>query len=197
MRGRADLFENGTSSLELVVEVTIEAAVSLTKSDVRVQTKGGEAVAEGSKVVVGDALTVTASAFDYERLPIARKSLQIAAELSSGARNHSVLVQHLDGEEYRVELPSTWIDEPGEYTLRVDGVEMHFTVTQASESLYVAAGIAAVRTRLSFFVRTVSPQFCARCVCCAAAFPSTGRDERSALQKSAPREGVLALVPEL
>jgi hypothetical protein len=144
MRGRADLFENGTSRLELVVAVTIEADVYLGQADVRLQTKGGEDVTSGSKVIIGDTLTVTAIAFDYERLPIGRATLRILAELSSVASNHTALVQPLDGNSYRAELPSTWIDTPGEYTLRLGSVEIRFTVTKTNQSLYVAAAIGAV-----------------------------------------------------
>ena len=146
MRGRVDLFENSTSNLELVVQVTIEAAVSVAVSDVRVQTSDREDVAPGSLVIVGDTLTVTVSAFDYERLPIARSALQLLAELS-GVTKNAVPVQHHDGNTYRAVLPSSWIGDPGEYTLRVDGFEItKFTVTKTNQSLIVAGGIVGVCT---------------------------------------------------
>jgi hypothetical protein len=147
MRGRHDLFENGTGSLEVVVEVAIEAAASLTEADVRVQTKDGENLAQSSKVSAGDTLAVTASAFDYERLKISRPALQILAELSTGTRNETVPLQHLDGNTYRAELPGSWLEVPGDYILRIHGVEFRFSVTQPNQNLYVAAGIGAVRAR--------------------------------------------------
>jgi hypothetical protein len=81
IRGRSDLFENATNHLRVPVEETIEAAVNLTSADVRMQKSSGLLVLDGEQIVAGDTLLVTADAFDYERLPIARAGLQIPVQL--------------------------------------------------------------------------------------------------------------------
>jgi hypothetical protein len=57
-------------------------------------------------------------------------------------------MQHFDGNTYRTELPSSWIEQPGRYTLWIDGgaVTIEFTVAQSSASVYIAAGIGSVRS---------------------------------------------------
>ena len=52
----------------MAVEVTIEAAVIVTKDDVRVIDREGNGVTDGREVVIGRALSVTVTAFDFERL---------------------------------------------------------------------------------------------------------------------------------
>jgi hypothetical protein len=60
-------------------------------------------------------------------------------------------MQHQDGNTYQVVLPSSWISEPGLYTLRIqtqiDGgaIEIRFVAVESSkEQLYLAAGLSAV-----------------------------------------------------
>ena len=158
MRGRSDLFERGSSSLQMAVVVIIEAAVALTTVDVLVVDQDGDAVADSSKVETGSALTLTASAFDSDRLPICRTTLLIAVELSqpSGARNNTLPMQHQYGNTYQVVLPTSWIVAPGPYTLWIDSgaVMVQFTATDESmNDLYLAAGLAAtVAVLLILFV---------------------------------------------
>jgi hypothetical protein len=113
------------------------------------QTQGGDARMDGSELVVGDGLTVTASAFDYERLQICRPELQMPIAFSqlSGEGNHTVPMQHQYSNMYRAELPSAWMDQPGRYTLLIDGgaVTLRLVVTRSNQNVYVAAGIGGVR----------------------------------------------------
>jgi uncharacterized protein with PQ loop repeat len=147
--GRSDLFELNTGSLAMAVEVTIEAALRLTNADVRVVDRDGNSVTDGGEVVSGRTLSVTARAFDFERLQICRTALQIAVQLSqlSGASNESLPMVHHDGNTYQAELPSSWISEPGPYTLWIDGgaVAIRFVAAESSKNLvYLAAALSAV-----------------------------------------------------
>ena len=149
MRGGSELFERGTSFLEMAVEVMIEAAVRLTSADVRVQDLDGNDVVGGSEVVTGSALILTARAFDVDRLQICRTAMQIQVELSrlSGANNNSLPLQHRDGNTYYAMLPSSWLGDPGHYTLWIDGgaVTIRFMAVQTSQNqIYLAAGLTAV-----------------------------------------------------
>jgi hypothetical protein len=153
------LFELGTSVLTMAVEVLIEAAPYLIASDVTVQTSDEEQLANGAEVNYGDAITVIAQAFDFERLAICRKGLPILAILSasSGQQPKSVLLDHQSAwtacNWFALQLPDGWIDEPGSYLLRVasviqgvevDGVVISFVVVDSrNKQKYVAAGIAA------------------------------------------------------
>jgi uncharacterized protein with PQ loop repeat len=147
--GRTQVFEQGSDELMMAVEVTIEAAVVVTKEDVRVVDREGNSVSDGGEVVIGRALSVTVTAFDFERLPIRRTALQIGVQLSqlSGSSNNTLPMQHQDGNTYQAEVPSSWISKPGPYTLWIDGgaIEIHFVVAESSKNqLYLAAGLSGV-----------------------------------------------------
>jgi hypothetical protein len=149
MRNRSDLFELNTSRLEMPVEVTIEAAVRPTSADVRVEDQDGNDVVDGGEVVTGGTLTLTLSAFDFERLPICRTTLQVAAELSqlSGRSNKSLPMQHQYDNSYRLTVPSSWIGDPGSYTLWIHGgaVTIHFAaVATSKKQIYLVAGLSGV-----------------------------------------------------
>jgi hypothetical protein len=149
LSGRSDLFEGNTSVLGMAVEVVVEAAAHLTSADVRCINLDGKDVVEGSMVVAGGALILTAVVYDFERLPICRGALQIAVELSqlSEASNNTLQLRHQYGNTYHAVLPSSWIAEPGPYTLWLDGgaVTIHFEAVETSKSLiYIVGGLTAV-----------------------------------------------------
>jgi hypothetical protein len=100
-------------------------------------------------VVIGGALSVTVTAFDFERLPICRTALQIGIQVSqlSGSSTNTLPMQHQDGNTYQAEVPSSWISKPGPYTLRIggDAIMIHFVAAESSKNqLYLAAGLSAV-----------------------------------------------------
>jgi hypothetical protein len=131
-------------------QVMIEATALLMTQDIQVLTRDAQQLTYGSEVPINDMLTVTANVYDYERLRICRTALLIKVELSqfSSEPNRTQLMQHFDGNTYRTELPSSWIEQPGRYTLWIDGgaVTIEFTVAQSSASVYIAAGIGSVRS---------------------------------------------------
>ena len=150
--GRSDLFELNTSSLVVAVEVTIEAAVFLNPSDVRVQKRSGDDLIHGSEVVAGDTLTVTAQAFDFERRPVTRATLQIPVALSCAETSLEFsTLKWKFGNTFVVELPSAWIEEPGEYVLWMNATAdssgvapITFTVSSGNQTMYVGLGIAVL-----------------------------------------------------
>jgi hypothetical protein len=167
IRGRSDIFENNTggstSNLAMTIELTVEATVVLTKADLQIQTRNGHELFDGSEVVAGDKLTVTARAFDYERLEIARAGMSILLSLDSQERVRTFELQYLRKNLYRGEVPSSWIDVPGRYTISVNAtagsaevVSIALEVSSGSERVYVALGIAALPVALlvafSFYV---------------------------------------------
>ncbi len=156
---RADLFEDGTHSIALPVELTIEAAPVLQRDDVEARTSSGASVASGSIVTAGDTLVVTVHTFDYERLPIARPGLRMELILTQDALPKAIELRYLADSDagsavrnvYRGEVPGSYIELPGEYTLRInsiaDGTQpglepIVFTVTATNQSMYVGLGIA-------------------------------------------------------
>jgi hypothetical protein len=156
IRGRSDIFANNTggstSSLVMTVELTVEAAVVLTEADLRLQTQSGDELNDGGEVVARETLTATATAFDYERLPIARAGVKIALTLDSLENFRVLELQYLGGNRYGGEVPSSWIETPGKYVLRVNStaessaevMPIAFEVSSESTSLYVGLGIAAL-----------------------------------------------------
>ena len=133
----------------MTVEATIEAAVQLSSADVRVQDQDGNDVVDGSEVVTGGTLTLTLTAFDFERLQICRTSLQIDVVLSelSGRSNSTLPMLHQYGNTYEVTLPSSWIGDPGLYTLWIGGgaVTIHFAAVATSKNqIYLVAGLSGV-----------------------------------------------------
>ena len=146
MAGRSDLFDKGTHLLTMEVQVAILAAPSVTLADVRIQRSSGEDLVDGGSVVTGDALTITASAFDYERLPISRAGLQLTVHLVGGGGLLKLLeMRYREGNTYRSEVPSSWLEKAGSYSLRIgDMVEIRFEVSASNRSLYIGAAIASV-----------------------------------------------------
>jgi hypothetical protein len=162
--GRSDLFENGTQLSVIDVEVTVSATPCLTSADVLVQTSSGETLREGGEVTAGDTLTIVVSAFDFMRLPISRPALQITGFLleSRGALK-TIQLQHRQSNAYRGEVPSSWIDNDGEYSLGIGTndtsvAELRFVVVTSSQSLYIGIGIASVRRMRFHAGRSVSPR---------------------------------------
>jgi hypothetical protein len=145
--GRSDLFEKGTHVLTMEVQVIILAVPNVTLADLRVQRSSGEDLTNGGSVVTGDALIISATAFDYERLPIPRAGLQLTVNLTGGGGLQKLLeMQYREGSTYRSEVPSSWLEKAGSYSLRIgDVVEIRFEVSASNRSLYIGAGIASVR----------------------------------------------------
>jgi hypothetical protein len=98
-------------------------------------------------MVTGDALIISATAFDFERLPIPRAGLQLTVNLTGGGGLQKLLeMQYREGSTYRSEVPSSWLEKAGSYSLRIgDVVEIRFEVSASNRSLYIGAGIASVR----------------------------------------------------
>jgi hypothetical protein len=151
MRGRADLFENGTSSLELVVEVTIVAEVSLPHSEVVVRTAEQDIVGDGGSVTAGSSLSVRVNAMDFEGLAITRPDLRITMSLSTSdarfAKRASLLF--VSGSTYGGEIPGSWVPDPGNFGLSLSGTDsefgIHFEVVQQDRKvIYLATGLSAV-----------------------------------------------------
>jgi hypothetical protein len=176
-------FENQTDVLRMIAEVEIVATPHLQPADVIVYTPTGDGLGYGGDVRVESGLTVEAFVFDYDRLMIFRPDLPLslcylqgdASNLpldisSSTAQGEKLLksakMQHAgpkqSGNMYIGELPSSWIDSPGNFILRVAlnvsecaswqrnesiGFEMRFRVTKSSTGVYVALGVAAVCPR--------------------------------------------------
>jgi hypothetical protein len=169
----SSVFELKSSVLEMVAELTIVAEVELIPSDVSVQTLDGgrlstteAASATDSKIITindelaaGRRLIVTVKAFDYERLPISRPDVQIRMILFIGdshnrARKGATNLLYLTANEYRAELPATWVQDAGSYDLSITSstrsVTLRFTVVSSSkQNLYIALGISSVRTPVS------------------------------------------------
>jgi hypothetical protein len=164
------VFELKSSVLEMVAELTIVAEVELIPSDVSVQTLDGgrlstteAASATDSKIItindelaVGRRLIVTVKAFDYERLPISRPDVQVGMILLIGDSHNrawkgATNLLYLTANEYRAELPATWVQDAGSYDLSITSstrsVTLRFTVVSSSkQNLYIALGISSVRT---------------------------------------------------
>jgi hypothetical protein len=105
---------------------------------------------DGGTVVAGDTLVVSATAFDYERLAIPRPGLQLMVRLTGVKGLRLSEMQYMDGNLYRFEVPSSWVEDAGSYSLNISSdlasaVEIRFTVSSASQNAYIALGIAAVR----------------------------------------------------
>jgi hypothetical protein len=145
----AELFESSTHVLTMNVTVGIEATPCLTSTDVFVRDQDGNYVVNGREVVTGGTLSLTLTAFDFDRLPICRSTLQVEVELSqlSGRSNTSLPMQHQHDNTYQLTLPSSWIGDPGLYTLWIHGgaVTIHFAVVGTSKNqIYLVAGLSGV-----------------------------------------------------
>jgi hypothetical protein len=156
MAGRSDLFENGTQISMIEVAVTIEAAPYLTAQDMQVTKFTGEEVRDNGVLALGDILRVAVYAFDYGRKPISRAGLRITASLiGSDAKPQIVDLQYATAGTnlYRGDIPSSWLEAAGSYSLRVSvnssNVESTtltwaLTVAASNRSLYVAVAISSV-----------------------------------------------------
>jgi hypothetical protein len=139
----------------MAAELWIVADVSLEQDDATVQTADGSVLGVEAEVPAGSKLTVTVSAFDYERLPISRPGLQIAMRLTMGDTTKPLFkgaasLVHLAGNKYRAEVPGTWLVDAGSYHLAItsstnSGATLKFTVSSSRQSLYIALGISSVR----------------------------------------------------
>jgi hypothetical protein len=129
------------------VQVAILAVPSVTSADVRIQRSSGDDLTDGGSVVTGDTLIISADAFDYERLPISREGLQLTVHLVGGGGSLKFLeMRYRVGNTYRSEVPSSWLEKAGSYTLRIGNtVEIRFEVSASNQSLYIGAAIASVR----------------------------------------------------
>ena len=107
-------------------------------------------------MAAGSKLIVTVKAFDYERLPISRPGVQIGMNLSmGGVWKGAANLLYLSANEYRAEVPATWMEDAGSYHLEIANLEiasgarsfvtLHFTVSSSKSSLYIALGISSVR----------------------------------------------------
>jgi hypothetical protein len=144
--GRRELFEDGTSSTTMQVEVSISATPSIMMQDVVIKTSSG-VVLEGGTINAGNTLTVIVRAFDFTRAPIFRSTLEIRAELACvGREGWKVNLQHKTSNVYFVEVPGEKLDEPGDYTLslspRVESVKATFAVAKSKRNLYIAGGMS-------------------------------------------------------
>jgi hypothetical protein len=162
------VFERESSVLQMVVELTIVAEVELILSDVVVQTLDGGTLSTGAStatsnldivtvdaVAAGSKLVVTVKAFDYERLPISRPDLRIVATLVMGENRvwqGVTNLMFLSANEYRAEVPATWVQDAGSYDLNVSSstssVELRFSVSSSKQSVYIALGISSVKASL-------------------------------------------------
>jgi hypothetical protein len=143
------VFEQGSNELAMIVELSIISDVSLELKDVTVQTADASALGAGGEVAVGSKLIVTVVAFDYERLPISRRDLQIGMNLSmGGVWKGAANLLYLTANEYRAEVPA--IPDAGSYDLIISSstgsVTLRFTVSGSKQALYIALGISSVRT---------------------------------------------------
>jgi hypothetical protein len=153
LRGRSDLFAEGTSTIAMEVEVTINALVVLLAKDIRVQVSSGNDLQADGRVVAGDKLSVTAHAADYERMEIRRAGLLIRALITRVVEGEpevrSIDLQHDSTNVYRGEVPSSWLDTAAKYTLCICSSSncdcRAFEVTKTNETLIVASVIGAVR----------------------------------------------------
>jgi hypothetical protein len=150
---RDQVFEQGSNELAMIVELSIISDVSLELKDVTVQTADASALGAGGEVAVGSKLIVTVVAFDYERLPISRRDLQIEMSLEMMGdtqvfKGNTKLAFWADN-KYRAEVPPTWIEVAGSYHIKIasasSNVTLHFTVSSSKQSLYIALGISSVR----------------------------------------------------
>jgi hypothetical protein len=116
-----------------------------------VQTSSGDILSYGGEVTAGDTLTVTVYAFDYGRQPISRAGLPVDGFVGSQLVPRAIQIQLREGNTYRGEIPSSWIDKDGgEYRLVVGTAdtsvaELRFVIVTSSRSLYVGIVIALVR----------------------------------------------------
>jgi hypothetical protein len=118
----------------------------------------GAAAATDSKIVTltdevaaGSKLIVTVKAFDYERLPISRPGVQIGMNLSmGGVWKGAANLLYSTANEYRAEVPATWVQDAGSYDLSISSstgsVTLRFTVSGSKQALYIALGISSVRS---------------------------------------------------
>jgi hypothetical protein len=153
---RTDLFEDGTHSMALPVELTIEAAPVLRRDDVVVvQTADGAVLADGGSVTVGSSLLVRVNAMDYERLPINRPDLRLTLSLfsSDGRVAKRVSLLFVTGSTYVSEITGSWILDPGSFGLNVSSADSHFAirfeaVRQDPKLIYLAAGLSVMAALL-------------------------------------------------
>jgi hypothetical protein len=163
----SSVFERGSSVLEMVAELTIVADVELIPSDVTVRTPDGGTLSTGAavptgslvtvitiddEVAAGSKLTVTVRAFDCDRLPVFRPDAQIAMSLFMGDNRvwkGATKLIYLATNEFRAEVPATWVEDAGSYDLNITsssgGVTLRFTVSSSKQALYIALGISSVR----------------------------------------------------
>jgi hypothetical protein len=149
---RSDLFENGTHMLTMEVQVSILAEPSMDLSKMRLQQSSGDDLINGGSVAPGDTLTISATVFDYEELPISRPGLLLSVTLTGGDATNVLTMRHMDSNTYRGEVPGSWIENPGEYRLfissgtdRTNRFDFGFSVSIQDKNLPVALGITAVR----------------------------------------------------
>jgi hypothetical protein len=194
MAGRSDLFDKGTHLLTMEVQVAILAVPSVTRADVRIQRSSGEDLMDGGSVVSGDALIITANTFDYERLPISREGLQLTVHLVGGRDLLKLLeMRYREGNTYRSEVPSSWLEKAGSYSLNISNtVEIRFEVSKSNRSVYIGAAIASVRW--GWYVLHPWVSLHRRVFMRAAAWHGVYHHGRPFVQESATCEGVYKLV---
>jgi hypothetical protein len=150
MPGQAEsVFENASHVLEMQVELSISAEAYLLDSDVEVRTSSADMVTGGGVVIAGDTLKVTVNTFDCERVPISRPGLQIVLSLRGGTTGTRTDLHHQQGHIYEADVPSSWIEDAGSYTLWVNStagepVRLDFKVTKTNSQLYIGIGIVGI-----------------------------------------------------
>jgi hypothetical protein len=176
------------------VQVIILAVPNVTLADLRVQRSSGEDLTNGGSVVTGDALIISATAFDYERLPIPRAGLQLTVNLTGGGGLQKLLeMQYREGSTYRSEVPSSWLEKAGSYSLNISNtVEIRFEVSKSNRSVYIGAAIASVRW--GWYVLHPWVSLHRRVFMRAAAWHGVNHHGRPFVQESATCEGVYKLV---
>jgi len=148
LQARTDLFQNSTDRIEMQVEFEIKAEPYLGESDVSVRTSSMDMVAVNSEVIAGDTLEVTVNVLDCERMPISRPGLQIVLSLTGGKRTDPVPLGHRGNNVYDADMPNSWIEDAGSYTLWVNStnsaVRVDFQATKANTKAYVGLGIGGM-----------------------------------------------------
>jgi hypothetical protein len=164
---RTDLFENGSSSVVLDVEVAIEAALFITVDDVVISTSDTSALNAGDTIISGETLLASVTAFDFERLAIPCTGLLIRLRLAekSTGQVRSLELQYRDGNTYNSEVPSSWIEATGAYTLAIEdaasdvignatsgSIVLQFSVQAGNFQMYVGAAIASALALIAALV---------------------------------------------
>ena len=159
--GESAMFENGSSTVLLEVEVAIEAAVYIAAEDLAVSTSEATILQSGGAIVSGETLLASVAAFDHERLAIQCGGLLIRLRLTEKSTGlvRSLELQYRDGNTYHSEVPSSWIEKSGVYALTVEGVPsdangragsggivLLFSVENSSFQIYVGAALASALT---------------------------------------------------